>query len=211
MNQEKQFNLFTNPLFMYSKLTVFILSILCVSFHSYSQLKQVTATLRPQLEQVIKEFPNHFSGIRGAALVEDENAAEFESKVIVKDAIETKLIAFSNQKYKSWVWECRLFETENINLLKRQYKAFYNDISGKTLISKPNLRNLIPVSDYTAPDGELRLVSNQFRMGGSDDVFKHLVVDLVAEYINFQWSVYVRVYDKEKDEEIRPTEKNIRY
>jgi hypothetical protein len=31
------------------------------------------------------------------------------------------------------------------------------------------------------------------------------VVDLVAEYVNFEWIIYVRVYDREKDEEVRPT------
>lgn len=196
---------------MYQKLIILVISILCFRFSSVSQSKSSNASLRPQLEQVIKEFPNHFSGIKGAAVNEDENSAEFESKITVKDALETKLIAFSNQKYKSWVWECRLFETEDINLLKRQYKSYYNEIAGKTLLSKPNMRNLIAVSDYTTPDGELRLVSNQFRMSTADDTFRNLVVDLIAEYINFHWTVYVRVYDKEKDEEIRPTEKNIQY
>jgi hypothetical protein len=175
-----------------------------------AQLKSPLSSIRPQLEQVIKEFPSHFSGIRGAAVSDNEQAAEFESKVVVKEAIETKLIAFSNQKYKSWVWECRLFETDDINKMKRLYKNYYNDIAGNSLIGKPHANALQPVSEYSSPDGELRLYSNQFRMGNDDDAYKHLVVDLVAEYINFQWSVYVRVYDKEKDEEIRPTEKNIR-
>lgn len=193
---------------MLQKLTAIFLFVLIISISANAQLKSPFTSIRPQLEQVIKEFPNHFSGIRGAAVTDDEQAAEFESKIVVKDAIETKLISFSNQKYKSWVWECRLFETDDMEKLKRQYKFYYNDIAGKSLIGKPHANALEPVAGYTNPDGELRLCSNQFRMISDDHAYKHLVVDLVAEYINFQWTVYLRVYDKEKDEDIRPTEKN---
>jgi hypothetical protein len=196
---------------MLQKLTALVCFIFIFSLSSAAQLKTLFASIRPQLEQVIRDFPNHFSGIRGASVTDNEQSAEFESKIVVKDAIVTKLISFSNQKYKSWVWECKLFETDDLEKVKRQYKSYYNDIAGKSLITKPDASNLIAVTDYITPSGELRLCSNQFRMKGFDDVYKHLVVDLVAEYINFQWAVYVRVYDKEKDEEIRPTEKHSSY
>ncbi len=192
---------------MIQKLTTAFVLFFTFCFTASAQLKSSITSIRPQLEEVIKEFPNHFSGIRGA--VTDDQQTEFESKVFIKDALETKLIAFSNQKIKSWVWECRLFETDDLDKLKHQYKSYYNDIAGKSLPGKPTLYSLEPITDYTNPNGALRLCSNQFRMSSASDLYKHLVVDLVAEYINFQWTVYLRVFDKEKDEEIRPTEKNI--
>jgi hypothetical protein len=196
---------------MLHKLTLAFFFVLLISLSASAQLKSTFTSIRPQLEQVIKDFPYHFSGIRGAAVTDGEQAAEFESKIVVKEALETKLISFSNEKYKSWVWECRLFETDDMDKLKRQYKSYYNDIAGKSVIGKHGTNALIPTADYTHPDGELRLCSNQFRISTGDDMYKHMVVDLVAEYTNFQWTVYVRVFDKVKDEEIRPTEKNVPY
>ena len=172
-----------------------------------AQLKHATPSIKPQLNEVIKDFPNQFKTIKGKPLTESDHNMEYVSGVVIKDAIETKIIAYSNQKYLSWVWESKLFETENLDQLKRQYKMYYNDITGKSLFNKTSATHLVAVSLYSSPSHELRFWSNSFTINDASNEYKNLVVDLVAEYINFQWTVYLRAYDKEKDEEIRPTVK----
>jgi len=49
-------------------------------------------------------------------------------------------------------------------------------------------------------------------MNDATGEFSNLVIDLVAEYANFEWIVYLRIYDKEKDEDMKPTkDKNGKY
>ncbi len=42
-------------------------------------------------------------------------------------------------------------------------------------------------------------------MNDATGEFSNMVIDLVAEYIGFEWNVFLRVYDKEKDEDMKPT------
>jgi hypothetical protein len=172
-----------------------------------AQVTPPSTSIKPQLDEVLKDFPNRFTTIKGKPVTDNAQNIEYVSGVTIKNALETKLIAYSNQKNTSWVWECRLFETENIDVLKRKYKSYYNDIAGKSLLSKPSTNNLVAVGSYSGPSEELRLWSNQFVMKNASDAYRNMVVDLVAEYTNFQWTIYLRVFDKEKDEEMRPTSK----
>lgn len=189
---------------MKCKFLILFLNLL-FAFSLSAQMKHTTTSIKPKLDEVIKDFPNQFKTIKGKPLTEGDQNMEYVSGVLIKDAMETKLIAYSNQKNTSWVWECKLFETENLDQLKRQYKMYYNDISGKSLLNKTSAIHLIAVSPYSSPSEELRLWSNQFIVKDAPDEYKNLIVDLVAEYINFQWTVYLRAYDKEKDEEMKPT------
>jgi hypothetical protein len=176
-------------------------------YTAQAQLKSPFTSIKPQLSEVIKDFPYNYRNIKGQSLNQVDSCASFASKIEIKDAIETTITSYITQKYQTWVWESVLFQTDDIKVLQQQYKAYYNDISGKALF-KNGVNGLTAVSAYNAPAEELRLWSNQFRMQDDETVYRNLVVDLVAEYVNFQWTVYVRVFDKVKDEEIRPTEKN---
>jgi hypothetical protein len=184
-----------------------ILLFTLIFFVSKAQLKSPLSSIKPQLSEVINDFPYNYKNIKGQVLNEGEPNTSYTSKVAIKDAIETKITSYTNQKYKSWVWESVLFQTEDSKELQRRYKTYYNDISGKALF-KQGIPSLVSVTTYSAPTEELRFWSNQFRMESDAVMYKNLVVDLVAEYVNFQWTVYLRVYDKVKDEEVRPTERH---
>lgn len=190
---------------MYKNILTTVL--LFIAFSSSAQLKTPFTSIKPQINEVIKDFPYNYRNIRGNALNDSEQNSEYASKVEIKGALQTKIVSYTHQKYQSWVWESVLFTTEDIKELQRNYKAYYNDLAGRALL-RAGVNGLVAVSPYSAPGEELRLWSNQFRMEDDGTVYRNLVLDLVAEYTNFQWTVYIRVYDKVKDEEIRPTEKN---
>jgi hypothetical protein len=203
---ETFFNLYSNPKSMHKNILtalLFTLSFYC----SQAQLKTPAASIKPQLSEVIKDFPFSYKNIKGNALNEGEQNTSYASKVQIKDAIETTITSYTNQKYLSWVWEAVLFQTEDLKELQRRYKAVYNDVTGRTIF-RTGIASLTPVSPYTNPTEELRLWSNQLRMETDAVIYKNMVVDLIAEYINFQWTVYLRVYDKMKDEEMGPSEKH---
>lgn len=189
---------------MNQKLLLFICTIFLAASLS-AQSKNVFTTIRPQLEKVINDYPNQFALIKGEQNQAEPNIIEYSSKVEMKGAVETKIIGYPANKKINWLWEAKLLVTEDINEMKKQYKAYYNDILGKSLFSKGANNSIQPSNTYSAPSEELRLWSNQFHINDATGEFSKLVIDLIAEYQNFEWVIYLRVYDKEKDEDMRPS------
>lgn len=189
---------------MNQKLLLFI----CTNFLAVcllAQSKNTFTTIRPQLEKVINDYPNQFALIKGQQNQADPSTIEYSSKVEMKGAVETKIIGYPANKKINWLWEAKLLVTEDINEMKKQYKAYYNDILGKSLFSKGANNSIQPSNTYSAPSEELRLWSNQFHINDATGEFSKLVIDLIAEYQNFEWVIYLRVYDKERDEDMRPS------
>ncbi len=189
-------------------LTACLFSVIILS----AQIKSPFTSIRPQLEKVINDYPNQFSSIKGTRNQGDPNTIQYASTVEMKGAVETKVIGYPTKTKINWLWEAKLFVTDDMAELKKQYKSFYNDIAGKSFMSKGANNSINATGPYNAPSEELRLWTNQFRMNDVTGEFGNLVIDLVAEYANFEWIVYVRIYDKEKDEDMKPTkDKNDKY
>ncbi|TWI83028.1 hypothetical protein IQ13_1134 [Lacibacter cauensis] len=189
---------------MNQKLLLLICITICCTLNVFAQ-KSTFTTIRPDLEKVINDYPNQFALIKGQQNQAEPNIIEYSSKVEMKGAVESKIIGYPANKKINWLWEAKLFVTADINTLKKQYKAYYNDILGKSLFSKGANNSIQPTNAYSAPSEELRLWSNQFHINDATGEFSKLVIDLIAEFQNFEWVVYLRVYDKEKDEEMRPS------
>lgn len=189
---------------MNQKLLLFICTIFLAASLS-AQSKNAFTTIRPQLEKVINDYPNQFALIKGEQNQAEPNVIEYSSKVEMKGAVETKIIGYPANKKINWLWEAKLLVTEDMNELKKQYKSYYNDILGKSLFSKGANNSIQPSNTYSSPSEELRLWSNQFHINDATGEFSKLVIDLIAEYQNFEWVIYLRVYDKEKDEDMRPS------
>jgi D-alanyl-D-alanine carboxypeptidase len=180
-----------------------IATLICIGVQA--QLKSPLSSIKPQLNKVIDDFPVKFASIKGEKENGDPNTIQYKSTVEMNGGSDAKIVGYPSKNRIYWLWETRLFSTEDLAELKRQYKAYYNDIAGKALLTKSNSNNLVATAPYNAPSEALRIWTNQFRMNDETGDFKNMVVDLVAEYINFEWVVYLRVYDREKDEDVRPT------
>jgi len=180
-------------------------AIILLAFFSSAQVKNTFTTIRPQLEKVINDYPNQFALIKGTQNQGDPGVIEYASKVEMKGAVETKILGYPANKKINWLFEAKLLVTGETKEMQKQYKAYYNDILGKSLFSKGANSSITPNGTYSAPTEELRLWSNQFHINDVTGEFSKLVIDLVAEYQNFEWTIFLRVYDKEKDEEMRPT------
>ncbi len=189
-------------------LTACLFSVIILS----AQIKSPFTSIRPQLEKVINDYPNQFSSIKGNRNQGDPNTIQYASTVEMKGAVESKVIGYPTKTKINWLWEAKLFVTDDMTELKKQYRSYYNDIAGKSFMSKGSNNSINATGPYNAPTEELRLWTNQFRMNDVTGEFGNLVIDLVAEYANFEWIVYVRIYDKEKDEDMKPTkDKNEKY
>ena len=182
------------------------------AFLASAQTKSTFTSIRPQLEKVINEYPNQFSSIKGNRNQGDPSTIQYASTVEMTGAVESKVIGYPTKTKINWSWEAKLFVTEDMGELQKQYKAYFNDIAGKSFMNKGTSNNINATASYSAPTEDLRLWTNQFRMNDVTGEFSKLVIDLVAEYANFEWIVYLRIYDKEKDEDMKPSkDRNDKY
>jgi hypothetical protein len=184
-----------------SLVAVFLFSFLC----SNAQLKSTSTSIKSYVEKVVASYPVHFSDIKGEAANNDPGTDQYMSTVQIPGSLENKIIGYKGKTKTMWVWESQLLVTDDFEQLKKSYRSYYNDINGNTIANKVS-RRFINVMPYEAPNETQRLWSNQFRLNESSASHSNLLIDLVAENIGFEWVIWLRVYDKERDADVRPTE-----
>ncbi|MFN4285731.1 MAG: hypothetical protein ACK4E8_07165 [Lacibacter sp.] len=178
--------------------------LLFVIFSAHAQNRSgALASVRPVLDQVVAQYPTNYSTLRGERLSSDPSTIVYTSNIKLPGAEEAKVLGYPGKKKTYWVWECKYREIEDLQELKRVYRALYNDISGNALFKNPNSR-YEPVAPYEAPAETQRLWSNLLRLSDRISPNNRLVIDLVAENVNFAWVIWVRVYDREQDADMRP-------
>ncbi len=170
-----------------------------------SQIKNGSTSIRSQLEKVVQQFPNDFSSLKGEPLPNEPQTIQYASTVAIPGALDTRIVGYPSKKKIYWIWESKLFAAEEFEKFKKQYKAYYNDIAGRTLMIKTSISKFVPSNAYEEPSEDFRFLTNQFQFEKDQEDYKNLVIDLIAEYANFEWVIYLRVYDKEKDSEIKPS------
>jgi hypothetical protein len=184
---------------MYQKPTLFFFFFCCVQLIK-AQILPSSVSIKPQLNQVINDYPSDFSTIKGIMVEGEPNTVQYKSKVEPKGSIESRVIGYPSKEKTYWVWESKLLVTEDINQLKRMYKLYYNDIAGNNVSISTGGR-LTPTTSYTSPSDELRLWIQQFKIKEPVGVYENLMVDLIAEYSNYEWTITLRIYGLFKMEE----------
>lgn len=178
-----------------------------LAFIASAQIKTTAPSVKPTIERVLTSYTYQFSDIKGERLGSDPGTIQFSSTLQSPGSVENKVIGYTGKRTTYWVWESKLLATEDFEELKRKYKAVYNDISGGIL--KTTTRRFVATGPYESPSEEQRLWSNQFRINENQAPHSNIVIDLVAENIGFEWVIWLRVYDKERDADMRPTQQII--
>ena len=191
---------------MHKKPTLFFFFFCCVLIGK-AQLLPQSVSIKVQLNQIINDFPSEFSSVKGERVEGEPNTIQYQSKIQPKGALESRVIGYPSKQKTYWVWESKLLVTDDINQLKRIYKTYYNDIAGNNVTISSGGR-LVATTVYAAPSDELRLWINQFKIKEPVGVFESLVVDLIAEYNNFEWIIYLRIYDQAKEADTNTSNEN---
>lgn len=178
-----------------------------LAFFASAQIKSTAPSVKPTIERVLTSYSYQFSDIKGERLGSDPGTIQFASSLQTPGSVENKVIGYTGKRKTYWVWESKLLVTEDFEELKRKYKALYNDINGG--IIKTTTRRFVATAPYESPAEEQRLWSNQFRLNENQAPHSNLVIDLVAENVGFEWIIWLRVYDKERDADMRPTQQII--
>jgi len=165
-----------------------ILFIFFVSFQLYAQRDNNTISIKNFIQDVIRASQDDYVSIRGEQVSSEPGTIQFLSTISAPGSLENKVIGYSGVQKTDWVWESRLRAYETIEQLQVQYKKIYNEIRGGSI--KTNAKSYEAINEYEHPAEQQRIWTNQFRV-----VNTKIKIDLVAEEINYEWVIWLRIYD----------------
>lgn len=165
----------------------------CVLFAQRIPFNQA---LKQSLHKVVLEFPHAFQSIKGESLPSELGAVQYHSQHALKGSLENKIIGYPSTNKTVWSFESKLFMTDNFAQFRNAYRALFLELKSPQLLKKEGLKYR-PEAPYLAPTETLRQISNLFRVETQDDVYTDLVIDLSGVYIDFNWVIYLRVYEKQ--------------
>ncbi|MBU6158295.1 MAG: hypothetical protein KGP35_04600 [Bacteroidetes bacterium] len=154
-----------------------------------AQEKPKQESLRETVQAVLRAAAEDFIEIRGEALMGEPGTKLFASTIYAPNSLENKILGYEGLKKTDWVWESKLRIIENTEDLAKEYKKIYQELKGVSL--KTLSKSYEPVLSYEHPNTSRRIWTNQFKVVG-----KQLMIDLVAENSDFEWVIWLRVYDK---------------
>jgi len=147
-------------------------------------------SLRNFIQEIVNAAADDFAEIRGSQIGGEPGTIQFLSTKEIPGSIENKIVGYSGLKKTDWVWECKMKSVEKIEDLQSHYKKIYKELSKGSI--KSNAKTYEPVSDYEHPSEMQRIWTNQFKV-----VTTKIMIDLVAEEQNYEWVIYLRVYNLE--------------
>lgn len=177
--------------------------LLCTQM-SFAQLKGVNTGIKTQVDKIVQDYPNYFASLKGEILPAEPGTVEYRSTIALKGSLENKIIGHPSKKKTWWSFESKLMATEDFEAFKKAYRAYYTELKGESLLPQNGMRYL-PEGDYAPPTENLRQISNTFRLKQGNGTYGQMVIDLSGAYINFEWVIFLRIYEKEKDEDMRPS------
>jgi len=152
--------------------------------------KTTIGPLKEVVQDVLRSSAEDFIDIRGEQIGGDPGTIQFLSTKEVPGSLENKVIGYSGLKKTDWVWESKLATFEKIEDLQSLYKKIYNEIGRGSV--KSNSKTYESVNSYDHPNERQRIWKNQFKA-----VESNMMIDLVAEEINYEWVIWLRIYNLE--------------
>lgn len=186
------------------KLTVVVLFFTTISINAQPKFPKLKTapSIKGDIEKVAKDYYNNFNNITGDTLMQANNEIEFSSKVLPVGAIESRITKFIDPK--TFTWQATMFKTEDFNEAVSKYKLYYRQLNGSNL--KIDLNSSYKLNgDYDTPDEGRGFASSFLKFDGLNEDLKEFKIEIGLNYSFPEWTVRILMYEKEADDEIRPT------
>lgn len=181
----------------------FILSSLSlVAQNKITHIKMVPA-INADIEKVARDYHAHFANIKGEKISETENIIEYSSKINPQGALESTIMQIKSLE-NSFSWQALMLDTEDYNQAVAKYKQLYRQLNG-TKLSLNDGQSYKLKGAYDAPDPARGFASTLLGLDAARNEMNPFKIEIALNYAMPEWSVKIYVYEKEDDEDIRPT------
>ena len=168
---------------------------------------KINNKIKLDIEKVARDYYGNFNDIKGEKLSETENTIEYGSKVIPAGATESTILEIKGLQ-NAYSWQATMLQTEDFEKAVEKYKQLYNQLNGANFRMDDN-KSWKFRGKYDVPDEGRAFASSVLQPDVAEKVLQRLKVEVALNYTMPEWTVKVLVYEKEPDEDIRPTERPI--
>ncbi|MEO6188033.1 MAG: hypothetical protein ABIO82_07950 [Ginsengibacter sp.] len=164
------------------------------------------APILADIEKVAADYFNHFDGIKGEKISETPNIVEYASKINPVGALESTIMQIKSLD-NCYSWEALMLDTEKYEEAVSKYKLLYKQLLGAK-INFDKGQSFRLTGTYDTPDESRSFASSIFGIETRSEELKRFKVEVALSYSMPEWSVKLYLYEKENDEDIRPTVNN---
>lgn len=184
---------------------VFILSAITVDAQNKLPGLKLTPTIAPDVLKVARDYYDHFFNIKGEKIFETESTIEYKSKILPQGALESTITQIKNLQ-NVYSWQAIMMNTDDYEKAVAKYKQIYRQLNGASLIMNDG-RTCKMKGPYDAPDDGRAFASSILAPDVTEKYLQRLKIEVGLNYNMSDWSVKILIYEKESDEDIRPTGK----
>lgn len=177
------------------------LAFMLLVFFTTAQIVPIRNSLQSDIAKVISDYPNGFRNISGDQLMDNPQSVEFESKILVKEALKCRVFKYSSTTKDIYSWEAEMVKTDDFDEASKKFRAIYNSI--QHLAVNINGANAVFKADFVKPTEELKFTTIVFDTGEKFPELKQLKVALLLESEMMDWVVKIQVYEREREDKDR--------
>ena len=179
-----------------------ILAIILVT-HSVDSLSQgvFTNSTNSALEQVLQDYPNRFRNIKGAMLVENTRATNYESSVKIPGSTKC-FITQSVTDAQAMSWTADVYSSDDFSEASRRYNELFNQIKN-TIVKVQGAKPYILNGQLTRPDqGKPYHSSVLSLLPAAGELQKVKVVISLLQQGN-TWKLQLSIYDDHEEQLVK--------
>ena len=148
------------------------------------------------LQEVIRDYPNHFRNIRGELIERDAQAANFHSKIQVPGSLATFITEYYSEPKPVASWTCILFIHEEFAVSRQKFRDLYNQIRN-TIVKLEGQKPFIVNGTYEQPVEQKKFTTIEFQLLAAPEEFKKIRVELRMQHEVTEWKISLVIYDVE--------------
>ena len=164
------------------------------------KVKPVTG-IRPQVQQLIHSYFQHFDGVKGDTLSQSNGSIVYSSKIL-PGAIESSITQYGHGN--NYSWQAILLRTEDFNKGVELYKKYYQQLNGMPVMLDDKSTSKL-AGQFDIPEEARSFASSILELQKVNKGLQLLKVEIAINYTFPEWTVKLLVYEKQADEDMRPT------
>ncbi|HEY8388918.1 MAG TPA: hypothetical protein VIK74_09955 [Parasegetibacter sp.] len=160
-----------------------------------------SSSVKPHLEEVLKDYPNAFRNIQGVEICTYPGYTTYECAREIPGAVSASISRYATENGNVVSFEALMFSSENFNQAAAKYRSLFNDLS-KGVIKMDRHRHYVLDGTFEKPFEEKKFFETSLRLLPADEVVDKLKLVITIEYVFPEWQVKIKLYDKEADDQI---------
>ena len=182
---------------MRSAILAFVPVMLSTTLSAQGVFSNKTQTV---LEEVIRDYPNHFNDIKGELIGQASQSSCYKSTLELPGASSTTITLASTSGTRGLGWTCNVLRTTDFEMAKARFSEIYNQLSN-SIISAAGQKTFILSGQYETPTPDKKYNEVMLTLLPGVGEMKRLRVELTLQGDAQEWIVTISVNDGDRSQQ----------